>query len=369
MNESGSPDSNAVLDAVELIRVELELVAPFGAAHGTESTRGVILVRAISGGHEGWGECPTLSSPGYSSEYTGAAWLALRDEIIPGLLAGMPSDMGLFPMARFGIDSAMRDLVLRKKGTSLHAELGAVRTKLPSVATVGIRQSVESLLEAVALHIDAGAVGIKLKVTPATAFEHLRAVRKCWPDVFLAADANGSWGNDSEIVPVAALDGLGLTYLEQPLSPGALNALFHLASRMETPLAIDESAKSIEATERALNLGCARVVNIKPSRLGSVTNAVELMRLCESRGVRAFVGGMLETGVGRATALAVAALDGFDLPTDLGPTSRYFLSDVTEPILATPSGLVQLPTGPGIGVTPIADKLAAVAVERVLIRA
>jgi O-succinylbenzoate synthase len=83
-----------------------------------------------------------------------------------------------------------------------------------------------------------------------------------------------------------------------------------------------------------------------------------------------FVGGLLETGVGRAVAAALAAgivagNPGETLPCDLGPSSQYFDDDVTDPVVVDGAGDLVVPTGPGIGVVPRADRLGAVTVARV----
>ena len=63
---------------------------------------------------------------------------------------------------------------------------------------------------------------------------------------------------------------------------------------------------------------------------------------------------MLETGLGRATNLALAALPGFTLPGDTS-ASRYFTEDLTEPFVLAPDGTMPVPDGPGIGVEPLAE--------------
>jgi O-succinylbenzoate synthase len=63
---------------------------------------------------------------------------------------------------------------------------------------------------------------------------------------------------------------------------------------------------------------------------------------------------MLETGIGRAANLALAALPNFTLPGDTSASSRYFAQDTTEPFVIV-DGHIDVPTGPGIGVDPIRE--------------
>ena len=73
---------------------------------------------------------------------------------------------------------------------------------------------------------------------------------------------------------------------------------------------------------------------------------------------------MLETGLGRAANIALAALPGFVLPGDTSASDRFYERDITEPITLH-DGYVRVPQGPGLGVTPLPDALAAVTVARV----
>ena len=168
------------------------------------------------------------------------------------------------------------------------------------------------------------------------------------------------------IVPVG-LGGLALRYTERPCGAAELLGHARLAGRLDTPVALDESATSPGALETALALGACGVVNIKPARVGGAHAARAMAGLAVDAGVPVFVGGMLELGVGRAAALAVAALELFALPTDLGPSAQYVVDDITEPLGADGVGRLRVPDGPGIGVTPRPERLAACGVDHLVI--
>jgi O-succinylbenzoate synthase len=78
---------------------------------------------------------------------------------------------------------------------------------------------------------------------------------------------------------------------------------------------------------------------------------------------------MLETGIGRATNLALAAMPNFTLPGDTSASARYFPDDITEPFILAPDGTMAVPDGPGIGVTPREDRLEACTVRREVVAA
>jgi o-succinylbenzoate synthase len=104
-------------------------------------------------------------------------------------------------------------------------------------------------------------------------------------------------------------------------------------------------------------MGACSIVNIKPGRVGGLHEARRIHDLCLARGVAVWCGGMLETGIGRAANLALAALPGFTLPADLSASDRYFHLDVTPPFVLA-EGRILVPTGPGIGVDVLPDVLA-----------
>ena len=99
-------------------------------------------------------------------------------------------------------------------------------------------------------------------------------------------------------------------------------------------------------------------MNIKQGRVGGVIEARRVHDVALAAGVPVWCGGMLETGIGRALNLALAAMPGFTLPGDTSASSRYFPDDLTEPFEMAPDGTMEVPRGPGIGVIPRPDRLS-----------
>jgi O-succinylbenzoate synthase len=353
------------LRSVELIRVCAPLVSPMESAHGVEHDRWSILVRVVGAdGAEGWGECPALAAPTYTSEWHEGAWMVLLNHLAPAALAGRPAGLRGHPMAVGALETALVDLELRRRGVPLVEAIGATQDAVPVCGVVGIAPSVDELLARVERLGHEGYQAVKLKIRPGWDLEPLRAVRRTWPALPLAADANGAYDRAVAAELAPDLDALELMYLEQPLAADDMVGAAWLARSMETPLALDEGATTLHTVEAALALGGVGAVNLKPARLGGLVASVDLHAMLVERGVAMWVGGMLELGVGRAASLAVAALPGCTLPTDLGPSSRYVEHDVVEPFELTDGGLLPVPTGPGIGRVPDPDRLEEMAVAR-----
>ncbi|MBV9952552.1 MAG: o-succinylbenzoate synthase [Acidimicrobiia bacterium] len=349
--------------AIELRRVRLDLRHPLVAGHATIARREVVLVEVwTADGGRGWGECSALERPTYSPETTDGAWVLLRDELGPAALAGRAAGIAGHPMAHAALADACLDARLRASGIGLAASLGATRREVASTRVLGIAASIDALVGSV----DVAPAGVKLKIAPGWDVEPLRAVRAAFPDRWLAADANGGYPLDA-LDHLRALDDLDLAYLEQPVA--GLTAAAEVSKRLATPIVLDEPIGGLDTVRAAVALSGLGGLNLKPGKAGGIAATAEVIAFAAAEGVPAFVGGMLETGVGRAGALGLAALDGCTLPTDLGPSDWYFDDDVTAPLVAGEGGSVVVPAGHGIGVEPDPGRLDAATVDRVVLEA
>lgn len=359
---------------VRLHRLHLPLVRPFRTSYGTDYVRDVMLVEVEgSDGVRGWGECVTEGWPGYSPEYTDAAIDVLTNHLIPAVrtldddadpqlvLASMDRFRG-HPMAKAAIGTALLDAWLRRRDQSLASYLGAERDRVDCGVSVGIpvTESISELMDEVGQYVEQGYKRIKLKIQPGWDLEPVAAVRERWSDIPLQVDANQAYQRQ-DAAHLAQLDAFDLLLIEQPLPEDDLLGHVELARVCATPICLDESIVSVATAESAMAFGATSVINIKPGRVGGYLIAKQIHDLCRSRGVAVWCGGMLETGVGRAANVALAALPGFTLPGDTSGSNRYYAVDVTEPFVLD-DGQLPVPTGPGIGVTPIPEVLADVTV-------
>ncbi|MCU1461851.1 MAG: o-succinylbenzoate synthase [Acidimicrobiales bacterium] len=360
------------VDAVEVRRLRMPLVSPFRTSLGTETERELLLVAALTPDAIGWGECVAMAEPRYSSEYVDEAEAVIRDHLVPRLFAmgdvtadAMAPSLTTVkghPMAKAALETAILDAQLRVAGVSLADHLGAVRAAVDAGVSVGITDSIPALLEVVAGHLDEGYRRIKLKIEPGWDVEPVRAVRERFgDDLLLQVDANAGY-RLADAHHLARLDPFELLLIEQPLADDDLLGHAELAGIIATPICLDESITSAHSAAVAIELGACTIVNVKPGRVGGYLEARRIHDLCAARGVPVWCGGMLETGIGRAANVALAALPNFTLPGDISASDRYYVADITDPFVLH-DGRLRVPTGPGIGVDPIPDVLRSVTVS------
>ncbi|HEY2506924.1 MAG TPA: o-succinylbenzoate synthase [Streptosporangiaceae bacterium] len=346
----------------ELRRIALPLVAPFETSFGVETERDVLLVRAVGADAEGWGECVAMAGPLYSSEYAEAAAAVVRRFLIPALAPHVATLTGAqvatrlagikgHPMAKAAVEMAVLDAELRSFGMPLATYLGATSAAVPAGVSVGIMPSIAQLLDAIEGYLAAGYLRIKLKIKPGWDVEPVRAVRERFrDDLLLQVDANTAYSL-SDAQHLARLDEFGLLLIEQPLPEDDVRGHAALSRLIHTPVCLDESITSARAAADAIALGACAIVNIKPGRVGGYLEARRVHDVCAAHGIPVWCGGMLETGIGRAANVALAALPNFTLPGDTSASDRYFHSDITPPFVLA-DGHLAVPTGPGTGVEP-----------------
>jgi O-succinylbenzoate synthase len=255
------------------------------------------------------------------------------------------------------LEAAVLDAWLRAAGTSLASHLGVTRERVECGVSVGIAGSVEAMLEEIRGYLAQGYRRVKLKIEPGRDVDVVAPIREALgPDVPMSVDANAAYTPaDAELL--RQLDAFDLVMLEQPLDHDDLADHAALARTMRTPICLDESIRSAHDAEVAIDIGACGVINIKQGRVGGIAEATRVHDVARRRGVPVWIGGMLETGVGRAVNVALAGLPGVTMPGDTSASARYFAEDLTEPFAVAADGTMAIPSRAGIGVEPLPQLL------------
>ena len=360
----------------ELRIIQLPLVRPFRTSFGTQTSRQVLVVKVENeNGTTGWAECVAMSEPLYSPEYTYACIDVIKRFLLPALnkagdfkaeeVATILRPFLGGQMAKASLETAILDAQLRDEKRSLAAYLGATKSRVECGVSVGIANSLDALVEEVKSYVDAGYRRIKLKIEPGWDIEAVNTIREIWPEIPLQVDANQAYSrNDGR--HLAKLDKFNLLLIEQPLDEHDILGHALLAKEVKTPICLDESIISLQSASDALALKATTIINIKPGRVGGYLESVKIHDLCLKNKIPVWCGGMLETGIGRAANLALAALPGFTLPGDTSASARYFKQDITTPFVME-DGYLSVPNKPGIGVEPDMDFLESITKSREII--
>lgn len=360
------------IDSIQVFHVSMPLISPWRTAYGEDAAIESILVRMQSGDTVGWGESSPLAAPCYSPEWAGGVYACVTKWLAPAIV-GQTIDSGEElqqrlahfkgnQFAKAALDTAWWVLEAKRQGKPLYQLLGGQRDRFDVGADFGVMDSIDELIEAIGPAIDQGFKRVKLKFRPGWDIPMLRAVRSVYQTHAFHIDCNSGYTLDEDFEMFCRLGDFGLEMIEQPLGHDDLIDHAQLQEAIPTPICLDESITSVHRAEQALRTRACGWINIKPGRVGGLTNAVAIHNLCQEEGIPCWVGGMLESAVGASICIALATLDNFIYPADIFPSSRFYHQDLGTPaieLVEGPDGSPQVAARdePGIGVEPDSELL------------
>jgi O-succinylbenzoate synthase len=349
------------IESITLHHISMPLVAPFETSFGRETDRQCILITLQADGLTGYGECVATRDPGYNYETAGTAWHILKDFIAPLILGQDVTDAQDFQkrvegvrghhLAKAGVEMALWDLFGKQDGKSLKEMIGGTREKVEVGVSIGIQESASALVRTVESYLEKGYRRVKIKIKPGREVDETAAVRSAYPDLRLQVDANSAYTLETAEA-LKPLDELDLLLIEQPLYEDDIWDHRKLQAQFKTPICLDESILSPRHARYALEMEACKIINIKPARVAGLSQGIMIHDYCRARNVPVWCGGMLETGVGRASNLAIASLPSFILPGDISASDRYYQRDITyERFVLNDDSTIDVPNGHGLGIT------------------
>ncbi len=349
-----------IIESVVLHHIRMPLRSTFETSSSRSDDRDCILLEIMADGVLGYGECVADRDPGYSYETVGTSWHIMKDFLIPAILGKdikEPGDLQIEAqfikghlMSKAAVEMALWDIKGKQEGKSLRSMFGGERSNVEVGVSVGIQESPQIMVKAVEDYINQGYQRIKIKIKPQKDVIETQAVRKAFPHMRLQVDANSAYTLESAMV-LKPMDELDLLLIEQPLNEDDIIDHARLQPQFRTSICLDESILTVRHARQALDLGACRIINIKPGRVGGMSQAILIHDLCQKRNIPVWCGGMLETGIGRAANLAVASLPGFTLPGDISATERYYFEDIIKQrFILNADSTITVPDAPGLGV-------------------
>ena len=338
--------------------VKMPLLEPFSNSRGSMVARKAIILQLKHGDIQAYSECVTDESPSSTQETNETAIRAIKGSLAKKMRGSPPSPKEFIEavksvegeqMAKSAIEMLLWDYSAKSRALPLDVALGESKGSAEAGISLGLGTKGE-VISKIDDALRRGYKRIKVKIERAAAFETLKSIRLAFPWIPLSADANGSFELERDVEVLKRMDRFDLRYLEQPLGFGAIIDHAKLAKEISTPICLDESVATVHDAERILEVAAASVFNVKPGRVGGLSAAMEIARMARERGAHVWVGGMLETGVGRAFNVAFASQKRVDYPGDVSPNDRWFEADLVKNPFGMKEGSLRPNQGNGIGV-------------------
>ncbi len=340
-----------VIEAYEFDRLHAVLAYEF--------ERVTTQVRLVGAGVDGLGEDVSVHKEDGTSLHEVRPSLPLAGEWTLAGFCEHVSSLELFPeppewaaalrFRNWAFESAALDLALRQAGRSLHDVLGLEPQPVRFVNSLGLGE--EPSLEPVRRRLDRSP-GVRFKLDAQATWAPSLVDDVAATGAVDTIDFKGHYGIEVEDPDALSalydhvLAAFPDAYLEDPHDlPEIAERLADHLERVSYDSPI-HSAEDIGATPLA-----ARVVNVKPSRIGSLRSLFDVYARCARERRPMYGGGMGELGVGRGQIELLAALFHADAPNDVAP-SAYNEDDPPGGLPAEPARAAtrcdRLPLGGGV---------------------
>ncbi|MCL4349536.1 o-succinylbenzoate synthase [Ferroplasma acidiphilum] len=337
-------------------KLKMPLISPFTTSFGTDINKDVYVFKLEHNGITAYSESVTDENPFYGSEDNYTVFHIVKQYLAP-VVKGLPepdefNEQVKFikgnNMAKASMEMLLYDYYAKANKKSLVDYIGHSR----GYANVGISLGMDDInvtLKKIQEALDRGYKRIKVKIMKGKEIGILSAVRDNFPDIVLSADANSDY-TEKDFDLIKKIDRYNLVYLEQPLYHDDIIYHSRLAKELSTPLCLDESITSPEKAQKAFEMDACRVINIKEGRLGGIGNSLKVMGIAKEFKGHVWIGGMLETGIGRSFNVSMASLSDINYPGDTSPNDKYFKNDIVKNPFTMENGTIKPNKGTGIGV-------------------
>lgn len=253
------------------------------------------------------------------------------------------------------VETAALDALGRAQGVSVASLLAPAVRDSVAVNAVIAEPDARRAGEAAQAARQAGFACVKLKVGMARDLESERArvalVREALdPEVLLRLDANGAWSTAEAVRMIRALARYQIDLVEQPIARGDPNGMAAVRSAVNVPIAADEDVTDEAAALRLVEANAVDCLVVKLMAVGGPRTALRIAEIAKLASISTIVTTSIDSGVGVAAALHVAAaVPGELLPCGLATRSFLTKDLVTQP-LEVEGGYMRLPPDPGLGI-------------------
>ncbi len=364
--------------SIETILADVPTIRAHKMSVATMQSQTLVLVRIrCADDIEGWGEATTIGGLNYGEESPESIKVNIDTHIAP-LLVGMEATAVAKAMAKLrkviqgnrfakcAIETALLDAQGQRLGVPLSELLGGrVRDALPVAWTLASGDTAQDIAEAQhMLELRRHRI-FKLKIglrSVADDVSHVLAIKRALGDAAsVRVDVNQAWSELDAVRGIAALQDGGVDLIEQPVRADNPAALGRLAARFDVAIMADEALHGPADAFRLACAGSADVYAVKITQSGGLVPAQQVATVAQLAGIGLYGGTMLEGSIGTAASAHLCSTFA-DLAWD---TELFGPLLLTQEILREPlvyrDFMLQVPTGPGLGVQIDTDKLRRLA--------
>jgi len=328
----------------------------------------------------GLGEAPVLKDWGgdygkYFGETPQTTVHIINDILMPALKdqnplqfesihARMDKAVKGYPYCKAAIDAALYDVAGKALNVPCYQFLGGLfRDRIPIAHSLGLME-IEKAVDEARQVIAEGIKTIKLKggVEQKRDVELVKQIRLAiGPDLNICVDANQGYPTPKAAVKIIrAMEEYSLLYMEQPVE--GIDRMAEVAHRVDTPIMADESAWTPEDVVEIVQKKAADIISIYTTKPGGMFKAKKVAAVAEAAGLKCNVNGSVETGVGNAANVHLAASTGVVTLGCVVPVSSpkekakqgiggiYYQDDIITEPFTFEDGSIVVPSRPGLGI-------------------
>ena len=297
--------------------VNLKKKFPLQISRGIHDKSQNLFVEILKDGITGWGEsAPGKTEGAKTAQEVQAHLKRLLDTGIDNLsiheIYQRGKEMEIPACAQAGIDIALWDWNSKKARLQLKELLGLPTPKTPTSITVGINppEVVKERVEMILNNPDVKALKVKLGSPEGIEYDKLiysqviESTKKS--NIAIRVDANGGWSVDEAKLMMKWLAERKAEYIEQPLVEGDEEKLKFLFDGRPLPIFIDESCRFAE--DVANHYQYVDGVNLKLMKCGGITEAIRILNVAKSHGLKTMIGCMSESSVSISAGAAITGI-------------------------------------------------------------
>ena len=297
--------------------VNLKKKHPLQISRGVHNKSQNLFIEIVKAGITAWGEsAPGKTEGAKSAEEVQAHLTRLINSGINDLsiheVCQRSKDLNIPACALAGIDIALWDLTAKKAKLPLKELLGLPKPKVPTSITVGINppEIVKERVEMIISNPQVRALKVKLGSPEGIEYDKLiysqviESTKKS--NIAIRVDANGGWSLDEAKLMMKWLAERDAEYIEQPLVEGDEDKLKFLFEGRPLPIFIDESCRFAE--DVANNYQHVDGVNLKLMKCGGITEALKILNVAKSHGLKTMIGCMSESSVSISAGASITGI-------------------------------------------------------------